>query len=99
MKLFKNYKTLKNYDYYLKLIEAYEKHGYYDIYTINGGLLDSHIITAEGCKTAIIKEKYLNEWSSAYNITLYNKTPKKYQKVIDLLENGEYEKAEKLFFA
>lgn len=98
-KIFKNYKTLKDYDYYMRLIDAYQKRGEYTEYTIEGCLLDNYIITAPNCKTAIIKETYLNEWASAYNITLYNKIPQKYEKVISLLENDEIEKARKLFFA
>lgn len=70
----------------------------YYIYTIYGSLVDSHIITAPNKKTAIIKEKYLNEWSSGVTIRLYNNTPKKYQTIIELLNNDEYEKAEKLFY-
>lgn len=69
------------------------------IYEIAGCLQDNYILTADGYKTAIIKEKYINDWSSGQSITLYNKIPKKYQQVIDLLENDETEKANKLFFA
>ena len=57
-----------------------------------------YIITSEKYKTAIIREKYLNEWSSAYQVTFYNKTTEKYKKIIDFLENGEYEKASNWFF-
>ena len=41
------------------------------------------VVIAEGLKTAIIQERYLNEWSSGHTIRLYNKTPKKY---LDLIE-------------
>lgn len=46
----------------------------------------------------IITEKYLNEWSSAVTIRQYNKIPKKYKQVIDLLDNGEIDEANKLFY-
>ncbi len=36
-------------------------------------------------KTIIIKEVYVNEWSSKYSVRMYNKTPLKYQKIIDKL--------------
>lgn len=87
--------------YTLKAVEGLiEKYGEdSEIFTIEGGLLDSYIITSDKFKTAIIKEVYLNEWSSAYSIVFYNKTPLKYQKIIDLLEGEEYEKASKLFYA
>lgn len=80
------------------LIKKFEARQNFNIYTIEGSLLDNYILTADNTKTAIIKEQFLNEWSSAYTIILYNKTPKKYQQVIDFLENEEQEKAEKLFF-
>ena len=68
------------------------------VYTIYGTLLDNYIFTAPNCKTTIVKEQYLNAWSSAYTITMYNKMPKKYEKVIDALIDGDEEKADKLFF-
>lgn len=85
---------------YEKLIEQYENatNGDFMVYTICGGLLDSHIITGNGCKTAVIKEIGLNEWSSAYTIRLYNKMPAKYARVIELLESGQTEQAENLFY-
>ena len=87
--------------YTLKAVEGLiEKYGDdSEIFTIEGCLLDSYIITSNKYKTAIIKEVYLNEWSSAYSVVFYNKTPLKYQKIIDLLESENYEKASKLFYA
>lgn len=81
------------------LFNSYEKCDNFMAYQIDGGLLDNYILMADGYKTAIIKEEYLNDWSSCYNIRMYNKTPKKYEKVIELLDNEEYEKAGKQFFA
>ena len=81
------------------LILQYGNDKDFNIYKIDGCLLDSYIITSEKYKTAIIKEVYLNEWSSAYSVVFYNKTPLKYQKIIDLLESENYEKASKLFYA
>lgn len=37
----------------------------------------------EGLKTTVINEVYLNEWSSGQSIRMYNKMPKKYEKMID----------------
>ena len=37
------------------------------------------LLTAEGKKTTIITEVYLNAWSSGHTVRMYNKTPKKYQ--------------------
>ena len=87
------YKTFEN------LIEKYSQRDDFEQYTIEGCLLDNYILRASGCKTTIVREKYLNEWSSCYEIIMYNKTPKNYEKIIDLLCDDEYSKAEKLFFA
>jgi hypothetical protein len=40
------------------------------------------ICTAPNKKTAVIKEVYLNAWNSGQTIKLYNKTPKKYLKIL-----------------
>ena len=42
------------------------------------------ICSGEGLKFCILKEKYLNSWSSAYTIQLFNRLPKKYQKLVPL---------------
>ena len=54
-------------------------------YHIKGGSLGLGLIIcqAPGKKTAIIQETYLNAWSSGHTIRLYNKTPQKYQKLIE----------------
>lgn len=60
------------------------------ITTIEEGCLLNYglaIFTAEGKKTAIVREKYLNEWSSAYTVRFYNKLPKKYA---NLLNNEQF---------
>jgi hypothetical protein len=33
-------------------------------------------------KTIVITEVYLNEWSSTHKVRMYNKIPKKYEKLI-----------------
>lgn len=68
------------------------------VYTLEGSLLDNYIITGEKIKTYIVKEVYLNGWSSAYSVRAYNETPEKYEKIIGLLESGEEGRAAKLFF-
>lgn len=80
------------------LITRYSEAGGF-VYTIEGSLLDNHILMGKGLKTFIVREQYLNEWSSANQIITYQKLPKKYAKVCDYLDNGETEKAEKLFFS
>lgn len=80
-----------------KLINRYLSSGG-DCYTIEGCLLDNYLLFGEKLKTIIIKEMYLNEWSSINTIRTYNNTPKKYKKVIDLLNDDKQEEARKLFF-
>lgn len=98
-KIFKKQKKIYGLDALNNLIEKYQKRENFEQYQIDGCLLDNYILTADNTKTAIVKEIYLNAWSSGYNITLYNNIPKKYKKVIDLLDDEKYDKAEKLFFA
>ena len=40
------------------------------------------VLTGPKLKTFIIKEIFLNAWSSGHTIRGYNKTPKKYDKLI-----------------
>ena len=51
------------------------------------------ICHGDGLKTAVITEVPLNEWSSAHKIRFYNETPKKYQAMLNNLENQEGETA------
>lgn len=46
-----------------------------------------YILHGDGLKTAVIKEVYLNPWSSGQSIRMYNKCPKKYAKMIEEKEN------------
>jgi hypothetical protein len=70
-----------------------------EVYEIPGCLLDSYIVLPdEKYKGAIIKEEYLNEWSSAQSLRFFNKTSKRTQKIIDLLESGDEEKAAEIFY-
>lgn len=39
---------------------------------------------AENLKTFVIKEVYLNEWSSAHTVRGYNRMPKKYRALLNL---------------
>lgn len=68
-----------------KLIDKYlDKDG--DFYVISDGCLLDYglaICTGYNLKTCIIKERYLNEWSSAYSVRFYNEMPSKYKKLIE----------------
>ena len=51
--------------------------------TIDEGILGLGTVllhSAAGKKSIIIKEVYINEWSSGHTIRMYNKLPKKYLK-------------------
>jgi hypothetical protein len=39
--------------------------------------------SAAGMKTIVIKEFFINSWSSGHSVRKYNKVPKKYQIIID----------------
>lgn len=95
--------TIYSYQTVDNLINKYAEHtdnfSNGGIITFDGALCDNYILFGDGLKTTIIREKYLNEWSSGSTIRMYNKTPKKYQRIIDLWTECEEEEAEKLFFA
>lgn len=67
-----------------KLISKYLEIGGETV-TINEGSLGLGTVVcfANGKKTAIIQEVFLNEWSSGQKVTMYNKTPKKYLNIIN----------------
>ena len=67
-----------------KLIDNYlAKNG--EIYILDEGSLVYGLVvaTAPNCKSAVIKEVFINEWSSLQSIRLYNELPKKYQTLIN----------------
>lgn len=69
-----------------KLIDNYlAKDG--EIHIIDEGSLVYGLVvaTAPNCKSAVIKEVFVNEWSSLQSIRLYNELPKKYQTLINNL--------------
>lgn len=41
------------------------------------------IFQAEGAKATVVKDKYLNAWSSAYTVKMYNVLPKKYALMLE----------------
>ena len=55
---------------------------YYQIYEGSLGLGKILLYNGIGRKSIIIEEVYLNEWSSAHKIRMYNDLPKKYEKLI-----------------
>ena len=80
---------MKNYS--IKYIENlinkyYEKGG--EMVTLEEGCLGYGLcmLYGEGLKTTIIKEYYINEWTSGHNIIMYNKMPKKYEKMLEKIE-------------
>lgn len=66
------------------LIDRYFDRGG-EMYEIQEGVLGygELILYGEGLKTTIVKEVYLNEWSSGHTIRMYNKMPKKYEMVLE----------------
>lgn len=72
-----------NLDAINRLIARYEERGG-QVRTIEEGVLGwgTTILYGDGLKTAVIQERYLNEWSSTHTIRFYNLTPVKYLKAI-----------------
>ena len=72
----------------IRLIDRYIERGG-QAHQINEGVLmygDWVLFDTRGLwKTIIIKEVYVNEWTSKQTVRMYNKTPLKYQKIIDKL--------------
>ncbi len=68
-----------------KLINRYLELENSETIQVREGVLGSGdwILTAPNKKTAVIKEVFVNSWNSTHTIKMYNKTPKKYQKIID----------------
>jgi hypothetical protein len=62
-----------------RLISHYEDKGG-NVLTVREGVLGlgTVVLTAPNLKTAVIKERPINDWSSGHAIRLYSKTPKKY---------------------
>ena len=49
--------------------------------------LGTVICYGAGLRTTIIRERYLNEWTSAHTIRMYNRMPMKYEKWIEKVES------------
>lgn len=66
------------------LEKQYQKIDGYTIYTLEEGVLGYGlmVLTAPGYKTAIVSEQYMNEWSSAHKVRMYNRCPEKYAKMV-----------------
>lgn len=73
-----------------RLIDRYTESGG-QILQIQEGILgygDLLLYSQTGdLKTIVVRESFLNEWSSAHTIRIYNKCPKKYQRLIEEMED------------
>lgn len=85
-----NKKKLYDCDYIAHLISQYSEKGG-EVITIDEGCLGYGfmIMFGEGLKTTIVKEVYINEWSSGHTVRMYNKTPKKYEQMITAFYESE----------
>ena len=73
------------------LIEKYANQHGGEITTVREGVLGLGTVVlhrAEGKKTYVINEVYVNAWVSAYTVRSYNKIPKKYEKLIEKVEES-----------
>jgi len=65
-------------------IEKYISIGGEVIEAVHGSLgYGTTICKANGKKSTVIQEVFVNSWSSSHTITLYNKLPKKYEKLLE----------------
>lgn len=78
-----NKQKLYDCDYIAHLISQYSEKGG-EVITIDEGCLGYGfmIMFGEGLKTTIVKEVYINEWSSGHTVRMYNKMPHKYKQMI-----------------
>lgn len=55
------------------------------VYTLEEGSLGwgVTVLLAPGYKSVVIKEVYINPWSSGHAVRKYNQLPGKYQQIID----------------
>ena len=79
--------TMKLYDLTTceKLIDTYINKYQGELHQIQEGTLGLGkliLFNGNGRKSIIIEEVYLNEWSSAHKIRMYNNLPKKYETLI-----------------
>lgn len=79
--------TMYSLDACEQLIDRYANKYGGEVLTLREGVLGlgTVLLTAEGKKTVIIQERYLNAWSSGHTIRRYNKIPKKYENQREVL--------------
>lgn len=66
------------------VIDNYLKKDGEIIEVIEGSLgYGTTICIGNGLKSTIIQEVFLNHWSSGHTIRMYNKLPKKYEKLLE----------------
>lgn len=67
------------------LIDRYVNEYGGEVTTLEEGVLGYGTLilhNAKGKKTIVIKEVYINAWSSGHSIRMYNKMPKKFEKML-----------------
>jgi len=79
---------MKNYSlkYCENLIDRYINEYKGEILTITEGILGLGkviLYNADGKKSIVITEYFINSWTSGHKIRMYNKLPKKYKQIIN----------------
>ena len=72
-----------------ELIQRYLNFGG-EVDTLEEGILGLGTVLlygAPGKKVIVIKEVYLNSWSSGHTVRMYNKMPNKYEKELERISN------------
>ena len=64
-----------------------------DVVTLNEGVLGLGLVLCygHGLKTIVIRETYLNSWSSGHTVRMYKKMPKKYEQMLDEYWNTDWD--------
>lgn len=79
---------MKNYSlkYCENLIDKYINEYKGEILTITEGILGLGKVilhNADGKKSIVITEYFINSWTSGHKVRMYNKLPKKYKQIIN----------------
>ena len=67
------------------------------VYEIPGALVDNYIMGADGCYTFIVREKYLNEWSSGITIANIARCPQNIKKLLSFWTTARTNKRKSYF--
>ena len=81
------------------IVEYYKRNGG-KVYSFNHYTSNNYILKCDGLKTAVIKENGINMlFENTATVRLYNETPAKYMKIMEMVDSGDEFTASDIFFA